>query len=413
MYKSGTSSTSGEWYFDVYLASGAADNAARIFGPGFLSDEADMTFSPVGASVNFGCGAVASGSFNVDEWHTIGIKWAALNFQCNVDGGSWGSQHAFLYPGGGSLSIFYVHSPSANFYIDNISDVPAGPSVVAGYYPIIAPTSPARNETSVVDLSNIAETGTVTIPTANTNFYNELVISYRKVNDLIPTGISTIDFPAAITAGQSYAYSATLNIPVDTPGNNYFLVTYTLNGNQFSGSYADNPIISDTVFQGFINGDDTWVTDHSGGGSPPGGILNPAAWPAGIAPDDCAGLSGIDAAICNLKNFITGALYPSQGAINQFTATIGLFSQKWPMNYISTFVKTLGDIRAGVDEGAPLTISIFGVGGPIDTTAFNLPVVPGQALTLGQAIKTFLVFLVCMIFLAWAISYMHRIPQAG
>ena len=82
------------------------------------------------------------------------------------------------------------------------------------------------------------------------------------------------------------------------------------------------------------------------------------------------------------------------------------------MAYISAVVTNIGDIYTGINENSDITLTIFGNTGTVDKSIFDI-VIPNTSLTFGNMIKAFIGMIAIMVFLLWAIGYMHRLPHAA
>jgi len=335
------------------------------------------TWAVVG--VRSGTGTDTAASVN-DVWVDLPVSYkGAVNF-FQLDGGSVGG----------------------TWYIDSISGTytPAVPPVIAGYAPILTPTLPARNAESIVDLADFTLSGLLEIPTANTHEYHKLIVTFQKPEAFFPAQTYVFDL-GDLVGGQSLNYSATTSIPITTSGVNFFKVSYAVTGSTYVGSYADNPPIDEPL----LSFDITWIKDAVG--SAPAYLITPSIKPAQDALEDCDSYTGIDAVICNFRNFVVGAFLPSDEALAQIGGTMDALKSKFPMNYAAAISGTFATISSGVNDTATFTVSMLGHSGAVDTSFFTQDL--GSGITLGATIKLILTFLVFMIFLKWGISYMHRI----
>ena len=392
-YKIGSELSSGDWYIDINpdaITSGFEDIIiGRSGGHGSIDCPLYQTY--------FVCNGTTF-DFSGAGWHTIGFHWVNGIISANVDNGSYGATYDLNFEGGyGTVNYIQISGNAGGFvYVDNITDtyVPPVPPTIAGWDPILTPTNPARNKVNEVDLSNITESGTIQIPSLNPNSFYHLTITYLAINSFLPTAVSTIYLPVLV-GGQTYSYSATTTIPVSIAGNNYFKVQYSIDGT----SLTSWPLLSF---------DDTWVTDHLGGGAAPPSIIIPSAiQPAAPMMEDCGVYTGIDAVMCNFKNFIVGAFLPSNDALNQLSTTMSSFKNKFPMNYAAAISTTLSNIASGVNDSAAFSFALYGNSGTVNTTIFTQDL--GSGVTLGGTIKLILTFLVLMVFFIWGMGYMHRI----
>jgi hypothetical protein len=408
--KFGDSVASGEVFFDI----NADDNTGTIT-IGLLRGAADNTIQQM---VIHSDGIIhdwfSQGDYGTLSagWNRIGIKWVwsetwqgrQVYFQLNSGGwqiitaGTWQTNKQYYFTENATGLTFSGY----NYYIDTISENEVeAPPIIEGYEPILTPTLPERNAESIVNFDTGFEvSGLVEIPTANTHSYDKLVITFRKPESFFPAKTLSINL-GNITGGQSYNYSATTTIPITESGTNFFKVGYALTGSTYAQSTADNPPISEDML-GF---DNTWVKDSVEGA--PAYLITPSIKPEQDAMEDCGAYSGIDAIVCNLKNFIVGAFLPTDDALAQIGATMNALKNKFPMNYAGAISQTFSTIAAGVDDDAGFSITLFGHTGAVDTSFFTQDI--GGGATLGGLIKLVLTFLVFMIFMYWGIGYMHRI----
>lgn len=340
---------------------------------------------------------------SADEWHRLGIQWQVSDHTVRfyLDG-TWSSWYNFSGYWDVDPSEVLVSLAQTNFLVDSISDTEAVVlPPVAGYEPILTPTSPVRNTETVVDFDDgFTVSGNIQIPTLNTHSYKKLVVTFRKPDALIASQNLVFDL-VGLVGGQSLDYSATTTVPVTTSGDNFFKVSYTINGSEYATSQANNPPVSTPL----LSFDNTWVKDSSD--PAPADLITESIKPAQEALEDCGVYSGIDAVVCNLKNFIVGAFLPSDAAINQFNSTMNGFKTKFPMNYAAAITDTLTAIGAGVSDTSGFSFNLYGNAGVVDTSFFAQDL--GSGVTIGGTIKLILTFLVFVVFLIWGVGYMHRI----
>lgn len=346
-------------------------------------------------------------------WNLIGIRWhydatpANRWLKVSLNGSDFASGSATYqnYITSGTILTGeitgYSIGNSTGDYFDSITGTAPTPPVIEGWTPILTPTSPERNAETIVDFDDgFVVSGSIEIPTANTHAYDKLIITFRKPDAFFPAKTLTINLGGLI-GGQSLNYSATTTIPITTSGINFFKVGYALTGSTYAGSYADNPPLNEDM----LFTDNTWVKDSVE--DAPAYLITPSIKPEQDALEDCGAYSGIDAVVCNLKNFIVGAFLPSDDALSQIGATMDALKNKFPMNYAAAVANTFSTISQGVDDYAGFSLTILGHTGSVDTSFFTQDI--GGGATLGGIIKLVLTFLVFMIFLYWGINYMHRV----
>lgn len=343
--------------------------------------------------------------FPDNQWIRMGIEWRSSDWSVRyyIEGygyTDWAVNSYWAAAPTETFSQIYLIVSGGSFF-DSISDSVSTIETISGYAPILTPTLPERNAESIVDFdAGFEVSGSVEIPTANTHAYNKLMITFRKPDSFFPAKTLSINL-GNLTGGQSVNYLATTTIPITTSGVNFFKVGYALTGSTYAGSYADNPPISEDM----LAFDNTWVKDSVE--DAPAYLITPSIKPEQDAMEDCGAYSGIDAVVCNFKNFIVGAFLPTDDALAQIGGTMDALKNKFPMNYASAISNTFSTITAGVDDDAGFSISLLGHTGAIDTSFFTQDI--GGGATLGALIKLVLTFLVFMIFLYWGIGYMHRI----
>ena len=352
-------------------------------------------------------GTLPDTPISVNKWHVGRIAWVGHDFWIYVDDVlvSTGEDTTCQWEGYpeydeyGQFGFGVIEgSLDTQLVIDNIRE--GSMPTIGGYAPILSPTSPPRNTETIVDFDDGFDiTGTITIPDANTNIYQNLIITFRKPDSFLPAKTLALDI-GGLTAGQSYNYSATTTVPVVSSGNNFFKVGYTLTGAPYAGSFADPPIS-----QEMLAFDRTWVKDSVY--DAPAYLITPSIKPEQDALEDCSGYTGIDAVICNFRNFVVGAFLPTDAALSQIGGTMEALKSKFPMNYARAVGDSFTAIAAGVDDDAGFSLTLFGNASSVDTSFFEQDI--GGGATLGGVIKLFLTFLVFMIFFGWAIRYMHRL----
>lgn len=334
------------------------------------------------------------------EWHRIGVRWTSTTLSVNVDAGSWIDSEVAIDPGAGYKTI-NLQDQGYGTYFDTIDqNYDPTPPVIGGYDPILEPTDPAPDTSTIVDLDNFLVAGKLTIPTADTKIYENLSVIFNKPGAFLPANVLNIDL-GELTAGENIEYSATTSIDYAAPGNNFYKVSYAVNGRTYAGSSLLNPVFSTTL----LEFDNTWITDSTN--PAPTSLFPLAVKPDAPALEDCSGYSGVDKIVCDMKNFIVGAFLPSDEAINQLSATMGAFNSKFPMNYLAEIFGSFSDIFAGVDESSAPSLTIMGNTQVVDFTLFTQDL--GAGVTLGGTIKIILTFLILALFAFWGFNYMHRI----
>lgn len=398
------------------LSSGAMSFGFRVYKNENLSSEYETAFGFIKtASYKQGYGPgldiyysnskgifvpAVGGDFFLNDpevWHTATLVWDEIYANWYVDGvlvheniPTYATTYAWVE--------FGVLHLGASMWVDNIGA--GSPPPIAGYAPILTPTSPERNAETVVDFDDGFEvSGSVVIPTGNPHLYNNLIVTFRKPDSFFPAKTLTINL-GGLTAGQSYNYSATTTVPITSSGKNFFKVGYTLTGSTWPGSYAN-----DTLIEEALAFDKTWVKDSIY--DAPAYLITPSIKPEQDALEDCGEYTGIDAVICNFRNFIVGAFLPSDDAIAQIGGTMDALKNKFPMNYARAIGDSFSAITAGIDDDAGFSLTILGNSSSADTSFFSQDI--GAGATLGGTIKLMLTFLILMVFMFWGLGYMHRV----
>lgn len=398
------------------LSSGAMSFNFRVYKDENLSSESVIGFGFIKiTSSSFGSGGpqlgisysnskgifipADGGDFFLNDpevWHTATLVWDEIYANLYVDGVLLKENTPIPAANYSWLAFGITPNLGASMWVDNI-----GAPVVEGYAPILTPTSPERNNETVVNFdAGFEVSGSVVIPTANTHLYDKLIVSFRKPDSFFPAKTLTINL-GGLTAGQSYNYSATTTVPITSSGDNFFKVGYTLTGSTYAGSYANNPPISEEA----LWYDNTWVKDSAE--DAPAYLITPSIKPEQDALEDCGEYTGIDAVICNFRNFIVGAFLPSDDAIAQIGGTMDALKNKFPMNYARAIGDSFSAITAGIDDDAGFSLTILGNSSSADTSFFSQNI--GGGATLGGTIKLMLTFLILMVFMFWGLGYMHRV----
>jgi len=332
-----------------------------------------------------------------DEWHTATVIW-------DETAADWYVDDTLIYEdipteaADYTTVAFGVFPAGASMWIDNIRE--GSPSPIAGYAPILTPTTPPRNTETIVDFdAGFEVAGTVQIPTSNSNIYTDLVLTFRAPDSFLPAETFVIDI-GELTSGQSYNYSATTTVPITSSGDNFFKVGYTLLGSPYGGSFLNPPINEE-----LLAFDNTWVKDSAD--DAPDYLITPSIKPDQPALEDCSAYSGADKIFCEFRNFVVGAFLPSDSALNQIGATMSALQNKFPVNYARAVGDTFSDISESVNDSATISFNLLGASGAVDTSIFTAEL--GDGITMGGTIKTIITLLVLTVFAFWAVGYMHRI----
>lgn len=406
-YKTGSAVASGQWFFSVYYTAGAyVDRPAICIGGSWYSSVECLQIDKNGTYISNLYSATVSQNL-ISGWNRMGIEWSAgtgmVRLYLNGTWSGWGnpSQGAMV-----PITAMLVNFSSSygGWYFDSLSgDETTIPPTIAGYDPILTPTTPVNGTSTLVDFDNFQIAGTLQIPSANTWIWDDLNVKFYKVNSLIASRVYSFSL-GDLAAGQSISYNGTTSIPILAAGNNFFKVQYSMTGHKFAGSIANNPTIDWPLLQWT----DTWVTDNATSTTPPASQIILSTLPQQEAQEDCGAYANpLDIMVCNLKNFITGAFLPSNDAINQINQTMAALKTKFPMNYTTAITETFSTIAAGVDDNRGFSLTLYGNTAAVNTAIFSQDL--GGGVTLGGAIKLILTFLAFGAFLFWGINYMHRI----
>ena len=332
-------------------------------------------------------------NFIKTNWTNIVIEWTDVQYHYSVDGGlTYSSWHSTS-----SNGVTRMIAVGNGFDTFNVDDFQLNP--IAGSDPVLIPAQPLDGQTTVVDYTNIALSGDVSVPTADDHTWTELIAEFKQ-SDGIDTYTKSVTLPN-LTGSQSYSYSATTTIDI-SDADKAFEVYYILNGHLTAAPYTPYAYIHRQV--------GTYVTQTA---TPAGGIplVTVPIWTP-PPPENCAapGLSFLEVMACKIQNTLLGMFIPSSQSVTNLFGTFNAFQTKFPFNYVGAIGKTIESIRTSLNESATITVKVFGQQGNVSLAFWQTPVtLGGISTTIGATIKTILSFCLLLIFLNWGLGYLHRI----
>lgn len=338
-------------------------------------------------------------SVNTGEWFNARVEWTATQYRFSPNAGiTWSAWLATTYSDVASIS---GDSSSFTGMVLFFDDFGTGvPPVISGVNPIITPTQPLDATTTVVDFANIAVSGSVQIPTANTYIWDSLMVYFNRMDGIGGKAIP-ITLPDLV-AGQSYNYSATTSLILPEYASSTFRVFYVVSGKESVAPWT--PIDIEHSNNAYIM--------QSGavniGGFP---LVGVDVWTPPTL-EDCTdpSLSVLEAITCRIQNTLLGLVIPQASSVNNLIGTFRGISTKFPFSYVSAIAATLQNISAGINESASIPIKVFGQSGNLSLAFWSATTtIAGISTTIGAAIKLLLTFALILIFLFWGIGYLHRI----
>lgn len=418
-YKGGTETTSGTWYFwfKVDVPAGGGYSNVIFYRNGF-GGQFQVVFYADGSNIkacDVGQTQCITG-LTAADWHYLAIDWNDTQFRFKVD---WGTYTNFINRSATNGGIhgmqFQNTNPNSSYwYIDEISDTEE--------------SEPAPPDTI-----------TITYPNTTPAYFDHMTVSYHidashagfGRADVLMCGGDVIACRTLCQNGYNAQYGANCWKIINTSGcaatSTDEIYDRTLHFSSMMAS-LQNATSTPVLAKAYLFAADPAASPHCAFTGSIYDLETSPEWLASSADlavqfdrsgiensqmqEDCSAYSGLDKVICDMKNFLLGAILPSNGAITQFQNTLALFNNKFPMSYITPVVSLVGDVWAGINENAAITLTIFGNTGNLDTSIFDLTI-PNTAFTLGQAIKAFFFMIAIMVFLSWAIGYMHRLPQVA
>ena len=348
------------------------------------------------------------GNLAPDTYGTIGVHWTGGNMTANLNGGTLSP--AVALGGNGTINmIWQFNNYSNDYYLDNFTDV-----------------APPTDHDTI----------SITYPATTPAYFDHMTVSYHIQHshagfgraDVMLCGGDVFSCETLCENGYNAQYDSNCFRIINTtgcPDNDTFDKTLNLSSMMVGIQNATSSLV---MAKAYLFAADPNATPHCAFTGSIYDLEDSPEWLAtsdelgvmynrnGIETagqqEDCSQYSGIDNVVCNIKNFFIGAFLPSAGAINQFQNTLSDFNQKFPMAYISAVVTNIGDIYTGINENSDITLTIFGNTGTVDKSIFDI-VIPNTSLTFGNMIKAFIGMIAIMVFLLWAIGYMHRLPHAA
>ena len=320
-------------------------------------------------------------------WTKVGFVWdkEAQTIGCCFEGvcNSYPASAGFDNDVG---ELFFVEQNGRQILIDYITGSELS---ITGYSPIITPLTPPDGATTILDLDDFSVHGFVEVPIANPNVWKQLIINYDQVGSV--NHYSTrIDFD--LSAGEFYEYNAT-----STLDNAYaYKVSYLVWGE--ADGY--NPMTTHDVAGTYITETaailPVWEEQENWSVPP---------------PDDCGSMSGVEKLVCEIKNFLTGMVVPSQDQVGQLKKTIDGFKDVFPLPYLRAYQDFLTQTAAGINETSAINVSFLGSPAQqIDFSIFDFPVQVGLfSLTFAEVIRYLLGAFCLAGFGFWGLNYIQRI----
>jgi hypothetical protein len=405
-YKSGTSLSSGTWYWK--FKSGFTGTAYVDFFFGSSVGETFLSVSDNGASDNVADGTHGHApvtTITENDWHDFGIEWTATQWRIYVDG-TWYEWNTMT----GAENIEFVNMIGNNYgngyyYLDDWSDASPVVPPVAGWYPILTPTAPVSGQTNTVDFDNFSVAGSISIPTDDTYVWQKLYATFTNTKgiDSVTVEITLPD----LASGDSFNYSATSTI-ANATSTDVYEVNYSAWGYWCDPLYPEYCGKLGLSYPFEIS--PTFISE----GSTPGGGIPPIVVSQWSPPtlEDCTvpTYSILEKFTCQIQNALLGLVIPSAASVNNLFAVFQTFQQKFPFSYVNEISTSFNTIRAALNESATISVKVFGQSGNISLAFWSQPAtIGGVTTTIGATFKVILTFFLLLIFLAWGIGYLHRI----
>lgn len=127
-------------------------------------------------------------------------------------------------------------------------------------------------------------------------------------------------------------------------------------------------------------------------------------------PISCEGLTGVELWLCNLRNDIKEIFYPSNQKIDELNETLNEIKQKFPMNYLVGASDFFSYIKENISSNSDINFKILGKSGTIDLSFWEEEtIIGGIPQKISEIIKIFLIALIMISFIFWAISFGKRV----
>lgn len=126
--------------------------------------------------------------------------------------------------------------------------------------------------------------------------------------------------------------------------------------------------------------------------------------------EDCEGLGVTDRLLCEIKNFFYRLFVPSTEKIIQLQTSLETIKTKFPYNYLLATKDFFGYLKDNITDTGDIAFSVLGNAGVVSFDVFNsTTTLAGEEQSFMGIFKTFLKFLVIMIFALWGFSFIKRI----
>jgi len=354
-------------------------------------------------------------TINKNAWSKIIFRWDCVNhgtasgdwfISCD-DGVSWSAAQQFdpqYNSHWDGLKSFSVSNNTADgIRLDTFGN--PVPPVVAGWYPILAPTAPVSGITNTIDFDNFNITGSISIPTDNTYIWKVLYATFTN-----SAGIESVTKEIALPdmdAGDTFNYSATSTIENAT-STDVYKVSYSAWGYWCDPAHPEYCGKLGLSYPFEIV--DTYISE---GSTPAGGIppLIVSQWtPPTLENCDLEEYSILEKLTCQIQNALLGLVIPSAASVNNLFGVFQTFQQKFPFSYLNEISSSFNNVRTALNESATISIKVFGQAGNVSLAFWSTAcTIGGITTTIGATIKALLTFFLFLIFLAWGIGYLHRI----
>lgn len=126
--------------------------------------------------------------------------------------------------------------------------------------------------------------------------------------------------------------------------------------------------------------------------------------------ETCEGLSTTERILCEIKNFFYRLFVPSGEKIQELRGTLDLIKEKFPYNYIVVTQDFFSYLRQNINEDQPVNFKVLNEAGTLDFTFWNTTTtLAGVSQTFLGIFKKFSIFLILLVFMVWAFSFLKRI----
>jgi hypothetical protein len=154
---------------------------------------------------------------------------------------------------------------------------------------------------------------------------------------------------------------------------------------------------------------DLWI-DLISGGPTEGYIIPELGLPELPALEECSGYSITERILCEIKNFFNRLFVPSPDKITELKATLELAKTKFPYNYALAIKDFFIYLKDNISESEAISFSILGKAGEVNMDFWNSETnLAGVSQSFLNIFRTFLKFLVILIFGLWCFSFIKRI----